>query len=309
MSKKILPRSGLLAVWVTLLPGAVGAAAPSDAGHSQPADASAAASIWTKLAPGAERATSDEDGVRLELLRFDLERFDAEVVVAARARPPHARIWLPGSGHTATEVLQRARASGVVAVVNGGFFDENGRSLGLRLTHGDVVVPLRAKVDWGVVYLADHRARIIHSRDFVIRPGIDAAIQVGPRILVDGVVPKLKPQFARRTAVAVDRDGRTLTLVVADQPVEAAALGNRLAALGFFSALLFDGGPSTQIAAALAPARAPKPGSKPAAAPNASEPAGGLDVPGGYPVPDLLAIVQPDLRPDLRPDSRPDAHH
>jgi hypothetical protein len=250
--------AGLIAAAVTLLQAVAGAPAPP-------------ASIWRKVAPGAERAATDDGAVHLELFRFDLERFDAEVVVAGRERPPHARIWLPGPRHTAAEILDRARPGAVVAVVNGGFFDENGRSLGLRLTHGDVAVPLRAKVDWGVFYVAAHRARIVHSTDFVARSGIDAAVQVGPRILIDGIVPRLKRQVARRTAVALDRDGRTLTLVIADQPIEAALLGNRLAALGFHSALLLDGGPSTQIAAAVGPR---------------------LDIPGGYPVPDLLALVR-----------------
>jgi len=293
MRKRRAHPSDLIAVAVMLLLSrAAPAAAAPDAGPPAGGAPPAVASIWTELAPGAERATSDEGGVRLELLRFDLERFDAEVVVAARARPAHARIWLPGSGHTAAEILQGARASGVVAVVNGGFFDEKGRSLGLRLTHGDVAVPLRAKVDWGVLYLAAHRAHIVHSRDFVVSPGIDAAIQVGPRILIDGAVPRLKPQFARRTAVALDRDGRTLTLVVADEPVEAAMLGARLAALGFHAALLFDGGPSTQIAAAVAAARPRKPASKAGPASQAADTAAALDLPGGYPVPDLLAIVR-----------------
>jgi hypothetical protein len=286
-------RSSLIAAAAALLHTGVGAAVPPDSG--QPPAAPTAASIWRQLAPGAERATSDDGDVRLDLLRFDLERFDAEVVVAGRGRPPHARIWLPGSGHTAAEIVRRAGAGAVVAAVNGGFFDEKGRSLGLRLTHGDVVVPMRGKVDWGVFYVASQRAHIVHSRDFHLGPGIDAAIQVGPRILIDGAVPKLKPQYARRTAVALDREGRTLTLVIADEPVDASSLGTRLAALGFHSALLFDGGPSTQIAATIG-ASAVKPPTpsppKPGAAAGSAETAGRLDIPGGYPVPDLLAIVR-----------------
>jgi hypothetical protein len=285
-------RSALITAAVTLLHGVASAAALPDAGR--PPAAPAGASIWRELAAGADRATTEEGGVRLEFFRFDLERFAAEVVVAGRARPAHARIWLAGPGHTAAEILHGGGKGGVVAAVNGGFFDENGRSLGLRLTHGDVVVPLRGKVDWGVFYVADRHAHIVHSRDFVANPGIDAAIQVGPRILIDGAVPKLKPQLARRTAIAIDREGTTLTLVVADDPVDAASLGKRLAALGFHSALLFDGGPSTQIATAVGgPASSPARSlPKSAAAPGAVDTAGRLDVPGGYPVPDLLAIVR-----------------
>ena len=240
-----------------------------------PGGARASGARWIELVPGARLATLDDGSVRLDLLRFDLERFDVEVVVAAHERPPHARVWLPGPGHTAAQVVTSAGGGGagaVVAAVNGGFFDENGRSLGLRVTHGDVATGLRGRVDWGVFYVAGGRARIVHSRDFALRDGIDAAVQVGPRILVDGVVPKLKPQFARRTGIALDREGKTVTLVISDRAIEAASLGSRLAALGFHSALLLDGGPSTQIAAAIGGQR--------------------VDIPGGYPVPDLVAIVR-----------------
>jgi hypothetical protein len=281
----------LIAGAVALMAAGGGAwSVEEDAGP--PGKGDGGASVWRELAPGAERAVADDGDVRLDLFRFDLDRFDAEVVVSGRARPAHARVWLEGPGHTAAEILHAAGANGVVAVVNGGFFDGNGRSLGLRLTHGDVAVPFRGKVDWGVFYVAAHRAHIVHSSEFVSRPGIDAAIQVGPRILIAGVVPKLKPQVARRTALAVDRDGKTLTLVVADEPVEAAQLGDRLAALGFYSALLLDGGPSTQIAARVTANASVSTGTHPNSAPRPIDPNGRLDLPGGYPVPDLLAIVR-----------------
>ena len=49
--------------------------------------------------------------------------------------------------------------------------------------------------------------------------------------------------------MAIDREG-TLTLVVSPAPIDAGRLASRLAALGFHSALLLDGGPSTQLSAA-----------------------------------------------------------
>lgn len=90
-------------------------------------------------------------------------------------------------------------------------------------------------------------------------------------MLVDGKPLQLKPQRARRTAVALPRDGRALTLVLVDDWIDANELAARLADAGFDSALMLDGGPSTQLALALGETRA--------------------DIPGGYPVPDLLVIV------------------
>jgi uncharacterized protein YigE (DUF2233 family) len=221
----------------------------------------ARADPWTTLEPGAEHATTSEGGLALELYRFDLRRFRPAVVMASgRDRR-----------QSSSDVLHADVAA--VAVVNGGFFDDHGRSLGLRISAGKVVVPLRPRVDWGVLFFTSSRARIVHSTEFVASADIEGAVQVGPRILVDGVVPGLKPQVARRTAVALHADGKTLTLAVADGPIDATALGRRLAAMGFRSALLLDGGPSTQLAV-----RLPGPSAR--------------QISGAYGVPDLLALFR-----------------
>jgi uncharacterized protein YigE (DUF2233 family) len=223
---------------------------------------------WEKLEPGVEHARASAHaasalvaaGAPFELYRFDLARFRPEVIISTGR--PFAR-------RRATDVLREVPDA--VAVVNGGFFDDKGAPLGLRIARGKTIVPLRANVDWGVLLVTGDRARIIHSTELVSTRNIDAAIQVGPRILIDGAVPRLKPQAARRTAVALGNDDRSLTLVVAPSAIDAAALGARLAELGFQSALLLDGGPSTQLALAAGGAR---------------------DVAGAYGVPDLLALVR-----------------
>lgn len=234
-------------------------AAPS-APPAPPTTGTPAASgiAWRQLAPGARSATLEAGGITVLLVQFDLARFRAEVVVG-EGTPPRAQ--------TASDLRVTRKA---VAAVNGGFFDERISPLGLRIASGKTRVGLRARVDWGVLVIWDRHARIIHSRDFRPDPDISAAIQVGPRLVVDGVPLKLKPQAARRTAVALDKDGRLLTLVVVERPIQAGVLAARLAAFGVDSALMLDGGPSTQLSLAIGVAH--------------------IDAPGLYPVPDLLAI-------------------
>jgi hypothetical protein len=213
---------------------------------------------WTPVAPGAERLHIDQGDI--DLFRFDLARYRADVAVPG-----------PGGPQTASELR---RETGAALVVNGGFFDTNGRSLGLRIASGRQIIKLRAVVDWGVLIIRDGRADIVHSRELnaaaAAAPPVTAAIQVGPRILVDGKPPPLKPQAARRTAVAIDQSGRFLTVIVARARLEAAALARVLEGLGFHRALMLDGGPSTQLSAKL----------------GALE----LEIPGGYAVPDLLLL-------------------
>lgn len=211
---------------------------------------------WQPVAPGAERMTVDESGVRAELLRFDLAQYRPDVVVLGAASPK-----------TAAAVREERRAA---VAVNGGFFDTEWRPLGLRISGGKTIIGLRPRVDWGVLVVRESRAQIVHSREFKPDPQIETAIQVGPRLLVAGQPLPLKPQSARRTAVALDRAGQALTIVVSDGRVEARRLAELLAKLGFDTALMLDGGPSTQLSAALGELR--------------------LDLPGGYAVPDALVI-------------------
>jgi uncharacterized protein YigE (DUF2233 family) len=220
---------------------------------------------WRALTPGAERATVQVEGADVVLLRFALAAHRARVVVGAGA-PPRAQ--------TAAEV---ARGAGVVAAVNGGFFDEHRAPLGLRIADGKIRAPLRPRADWGVLVLEDRHARIVHTREIHGDVAASGAIQVGPRLLAGGVPFGLKPQRARRTGVALDRDGSHLTLFVADAPVDANALARRLAEAGFDTAMMLDGGPSTQLALRAGDVRE--------------------DIPGGYPVPDLLVLERRASRP------------
>jgi hypothetical protein len=215
-----------------------------------------AAPAWQPIAPGAEHLRVDEDGLQLELLRFDLAKFRAEVVV------------LGADGARTAAALRQER--GAVAAINGGFFDEQWRSLGLRVCSGKTMIGVRPRVDWGVLVIRGGRAQIVHSRDFHPDPAIDQAVQVGPRLVADGQPLKLKPQAARRTAVALDREGRTLTIVASETAADAQRLADTLAHLGFDAALMFDGGPSSQLSAALGPFH--------------------LDLRGGYAVPDALVV-------------------
>jgi len=212
-------------------------------------------SPWQTIAPGAERLRLEEP-TRLELFRFDLEKYRAEVVVLGPERLRSASAL-------------RAE-TGAVAAINGGFFDERWRSLGMRIGRGKTMIGLRPRVDWGVLVVKGGRAQIVHSREFRADPAIEEALQVGPRLLAGGQPLKLKPQSARRTAVAVDREGRFLTLVLADAPASAQRVAEALAGLGFDAALMFDGGPSTQLSIELGEVR--------------------LNLMGGYGVPDALII-------------------
>jgi uncharacterized protein YigE (DUF2233 family) len=220
---------------------------------------------WKTISPGVEHLHLVEENA--DLFRFDLSMFRAEVVVQTGNRP-----------RTAAEM--RADHNALLAI-NGGFFDEDVRPLGLRVSGSRTVVPLRPRVDWGVLELRHDGAAIVHGRDYRAHPAITDAIQVGPRLLVDGQALGLKPQQARRTAVALDREGRFLTVIATRARVEANALAHTLERLGFDRALMLDGGPSTQLSAAIGDVH--------------------VEISGGYPVPDGLVVRARESKPKKKP--------
>src|SRR5260221_11106219 len=183
----------------------------------------AAAGAWQPAAPGVETLTVDEGGAGVSLIRFDLQRFRPEVVMLGRDRTKTAAAL----GHD---------LSGVAAI-NGGFFDEDRRSLGLRIAGGKAAVRLRRGVDWGVLVVRAGRTTIVHSRDFKPDARIEGAIQVGPRLVEAGRPPPLQPQAARPSGGALGEDGRTLPLVVRPGPSEAGRLAALLVRRGFHSPL------------------------------------------------------------------------
>ena len=208
----------------------------------------AAPGAWQRAAPGVETLAFGQDGATVSLIRFDLQRFRPEVVMLG-----------PDRTRTASELRRDLSAA---AAINGGFFDE---TASLRIAGGD-----RGPAAVRGVLGPARPAAISHSREFKPDARIEGAIQVGPRLVAAGQPLRLKPQSARRSAVALDREGRTLTLVVCPGPIDAGRLAQRLAGLGFYSALLLDGGPSTQVSAVAG--------------------AFTLDVTGLYGVPDALVV-------------------
>lgn len=148
------------------------------------------------------------------------------------------------------EVL-RAEASADLAI-NGTFFDEKRRPLGLLVSEGVTLSPLRT-ADWGVLTVDDDGvAAQVHTRDFRASKAIDFAVQCGPRVVIDGTPPGLKLQVARRTGLCIQTPTQ-VALFVVNAPVEANTLAAWLAqpessgGLGCRDALLLDGGPSSQL--------------------------------------------------------------
>jgi hypothetical protein len=100
------------------------------------------------------------------------------------------------------DIKTLARRAQALAAINGGFFFPDYRPLGFLIVDGREVNPLR-KADWGIFLIQDSRPRIIHTKEFENDGTISQALQVGPRLVVDGKVKIMKKQLSRRSALGI----------------------------------------------------------------------------------------------------------
>jgi exopolysaccharide biosynthesis protein len=98
-------------------------------------------------------------------------------------------------------VMRRTRG---VAGVNGGYFDPQDAPLGLVISDGKLIAPLRkARLLSGVIVVTKGRVELLRYAEYSFRKSVTAALQGGP-FLVDGsnVVPGLNDtRSARRTFI------------------------------------------------------------------------------------------------------------
>ena len=147
------------------------------------------------------------------------------------------------------EAMTRAKA---VAGVNGGYFDPEDAPVGLLVSAGRVLAPLRkAKLLSGVLTASASRVDIVRASRFTMSTRIKSAVQCGP-LLVERSVPIVAlddTRKARRTFAGVDGKGRA-TLGVCSA-VSLAQLGQILALpeaagkIRITRALNLDGGSSS----------------------------------------------------------------
>lgn len=195
--------------------------------------------LWTTVARGVEMRT----------FRTPFTQHDAPIeITALRVRPNRLKV-ASGALQTVEAWRQKNRA---IAAINGGYFDINNKSLGLRISDNRRTHDLRA-ADWGVFYVEGSRARIIHTVDYrALRERgqtrrVLEAIQCGPRLVVNNTFTKLKTQWARRTAIGVDREGFVVVAIADGQLSFGEWQRTWRDTLRCPNALNLDGGGSTQM--------------------------------------------------------------
>lgn len=172
---------------------------------------------------------------------FPLDRFALTIEDVGMAKAPLAALL--------------ARTEGELAV-NGGFFDPNGKALGLAISDGAVLSRASKSMSGGMLTTDGQRAQLWEAETFVLPEGTRFGVQCKPRLVVDGALNIRRDDGHRseRTALCIRDGGHTVDVVIVrDESADTAgpslfALGRHLVRRGCESALNLDGGPSTGVA-------------------------------------------------------------
>lgn len=140
-------------------------------------------------------------------------------------------------------------------VVNGGFFDDQKKALGLTMSNGIRLSPLAKKMSGGVLTIAGDgkNAELFETESFDPPSMLKFAVQCRPRLVVKGQ-PNVKSddgQRSQRTALCLRDGGKTIEAVLVrggEGGPSLFTLGKWLASHGCDEALNLDGGPSAGAA-------------------------------------------------------------
>lgn len=201
---------------------------------------------WRQIKPGLEYTKIDllsgfHTG-HLHVFRIDLKNFDLELAIAEDQRNKIASV----------EDLTIAN-KGVVGI-NGGFFSQELKPLGLRITNHQLRNPLKSTSWWGVFYVIEDKPHIVSQSQFEANKKIKFAVQSGPRLIVNSKIPRsLKPGVDSRTAIGISGDNKVILVVTENLSLTTTQLAKIMNAkemeggLECRDALNLDGGNSTQL--------------------------------------------------------------
>jgi uncharacterized protein YigE (DUF2233 family) len=145
--------------------------------------------------------------------------------------------------------------SGGDLVINGGFFDKEGKALGLTMSNGLRLSSLAKKMSGGIITVSGDgkKAELFETESFDPPSMLKFAVQCRPRLVVKGEanVKSDDGQRSERTAPCLRDGGKTIEVFIVrggEGGPSLFALGKWLAGRGCEDALNLDGGPSTGAA-------------------------------------------------------------
>lgn len=200
---------------------------------------------WLQLAPGIHystiKLTDHKRSGQLHAFKIDLHQYKLALSLAK------------DSDRSFTRVVNLTTNKNALIGINGGFFTPQMQPLGLRISDGKLRNRIKKTSWWGVFQIRRNYPAIYSLKQFVYRKDIDFAIQSGPRLVVRGTIPSLKPGLDNRSALGITRDKNLIIVATQDLAMTTTELAEIMRAsndddgLDCIDALNLDGGSSTQL--------------------------------------------------------------
>lgn len=197
------------------------------------------ANSWRMLKPGLEYIDLSQTSLipwgHIHAFRIDLARYSLNLVSSHELSQPNAT------------VEQFVHQTHGLLAVNGGFFDQAYHSIGLRIQQKQKINPYKPISWWSIFWIKNHVPHI--TKKPLPDANVDFAIQAGPRLIINGKIPHLKPGIADRTALGFTRHQRVIVLTTHNTLITTTELAHILKSppLNCIQALNLDGGSSTQL--------------------------------------------------------------
>lgn len=198
-----------------------------------------AATVWQKVAKGLSytklTTIQNSNPITLHAFKIDPSKYTIKPIVPQK--PSAAKIM--------------AIESDALLAINANFFDVNNEILGLVIRDKTLIHKHKAITWWSSLCIRDSKISISPSKDLNVNT-CHNAIQAGPRLIIDGHIPRLKENFSAKTAVGINRAGE-LIIAVTRLPLAITKLAEIFLAkeesngLDCTNALNLDGGSSSQL--------------------------------------------------------------
>lgn len=199
-----------------------------------------AATQWQKVAPGIDYTSIANPTLHsfgfIHCFKINLKN---NVIQSAFAKddlfPAETVKWL-------------AKRNNALIAVNGGFFTSSWNPIGLRIQNFQQRNPLQPTSWWPIFYLKKNTPYIVDEKNYQKDSAISFAIQGGPRLLRNGLIPSLKPGKAERTALGITPQNEVIIAATENWPLSTEQLAHVFKEkLNCPQAMNLDGGSSTQM--------------------------------------------------------------
>ena len=183
----------------------------------------------------------EQERTTIHAFQIDPKKIKLDVVLTNKSHP---------QGMTAKEFAKTNKAA---LVINGGFFTEEHKSIGLLIQNGKKINPIHRTSWWSIFGLKNGKPFIVRPKGFRALPEISMAVQVGPRLVINDSIPKLKPSLAARSAVGITRNNKVVLVITEGSPISMLEIARRMknsrfkGGLECVNAMALDGGSSAQL--------------------------------------------------------------